>query len=151
MIIVPFTSVGNLFFNDSRKVIREKINAPFTVGRRGQDDDEFNDFYDYFEGGGLFVYYDKNDKLNAFEFFDPNPIFRGVDLLREPFDRIVDFFKEIDPNLVSGDSFEFRSDTYGIGGTCSNNDDSDCPEAIIIYRKGYYDLLDAYLEELNKG
>jgi hypothetical protein len=153
MIVDPFKSVGDLFFNDSRPVIRKKINEPFISGIKGDEDDEIKDYYDYFEKMELFVYYDKDDKINAFEFFKPSPVFKGVNLLLERFDNLIKFFFEIDPDLISDSSSEFRSNKFGIGANVSDDSEAETaiPEAVIIFRKGYYDQVDLYIERLSIG
>lgn len=137
-------------FNDSRDEIRKKINDSFISGVKG-DEDELADYYDYFEDSELFVYYDKNNKINAFEFFKPKPVFNNINLLAKSFKELIDFFSKIDSDLITS-STEFTSYKYGIGANVSNEsgDDADPPEAIIIFKKGYYNLLEAYIKNFNK-
>jgi hypothetical protein len=136
MIITPYISVDNLFFTDSRVQLREKIRKDFEEGKKGEAD------YDYFKGNGLFVFYDNNGKIDAFEFFEANPVFQNVDLLSITWKQLLDFFQAIDINLEI-DYNQFTSYKFGIGGNTNDDPDFDnaMPEAIIIFRKGYYDLL----------
>lgn len=136
MQITPYTSVGNLFFTDSRTQIRNKLNEEFKIGKKG------NGEYDYFTISGLFVFYDDNGKIDAFEFFEANPIFQSVDLLTITWKQLLNFFQTIDPN-VEIDYNDFLSYEYGIGGNTNDDPDLDdaMPEAVIIFRKGLYDFL----------
>ncbi len=137
MLIEPYKSVGNLLFTDNRQQIREKLNESFISGVKG-----VTDYYDYFESSGLFVYYDKNDSVNAFEFFDSKPLFNSVNLVAVYYIPLLILFKELDPKLII-DYNSFTSNKYGIG--INTNDDpesnSALSEAVIIFKKGYYDSL----------
>jgi len=142
MLIIPFKSVGNLFFTDSRREIRKKLNTQFSAGVN-----EFagiRDFYDYFKEIDFKVGYDEHDNVDAFEFYinAQDPIFNGISLLSERFVNLVRMFSELDPELESG-AGEFTSNKYGIGGLMDYSKDREiaCANSIIIFRKGYYDEL----------
>jgi len=142
MVIIPFKSVGDLLFTDSRQEIRRKLSRPFVAGVN-----EFagiKDLYDYFKEIDLKVGYDENSKVNAFEFYiySESPVFNGVTLLRERFVDLVTVFLELDPALETGPG-EFTSNKYGIGALIDYSKEPDvaCAGSIIIFRKGYYDIL----------
>lgn len=145
MLVVPFQSVGDFYFNDTRGSLRSKVDERFQQGVKGGID-----YYDFFPESDFFIYYDENDKVNAFEFFSPRPIFNGVNLLMEPFESLVKTFSELDSELQCS-STEFTSYKFGIGANASFESESDIlfPEAIIIFRKEYYagsqELLDKLL------
>lgn len=136
MQITPYKSVGNLFFIDNRNQIRAKLNEDFKIGKKGDAE------YDYFTTSGLFVFYDDIGKIDAFEFFEANPMFQNVDLLNITWKQLLSFFQTIDPN-VEIDYNGFMSYEYGIGGNTNDDPDLDdaMPEAVIIFRKGLYDFL----------
>lgn len=146
MTIVPFESVGNLLFSDTRQAIRKKLNEEYTSGIKGEDD--FKEYYDYFEASALFVYYDSDDNLRAFEFFKSNPIFKGINLLETSYSKLVQLFLELDRNLVIEFDY-FTSFEYGIGANAANDpeDENTFPEAVIVFKMGYYDALDSYFNE----
>lgn len=143
MIVVPFESVGNLFFSDKREVIREKRFEKFSSGVKGDDSDVHKDYYDYFEESELFVYYDGDDIVNAFEFYQPIPVFNNLNLLKASYGDLVTIFLELDPNLSSNYN-DFTSFKYGIGANTNDDpeDENAVPEAVIVFRKGYYDSLE---------
>src|SRR5476651_1058109 len=113
MIIIPFKSVGNLFFSDSRDGVRKKLNEKFTPGIKALDN--YKAYYDYFEQSELFVYYDERGHVNAFEYFKPNPVFNNVNLLETRYPDLVSLFLSFDPGLTNNYN-EFTSLKYGIGG-----------------------------------
>jgi hypothetical protein len=140
MLIEPFKSVGKLSFDDTRQQIREKINERFETNAKVFTG--YCEYYDYFYKSGLFVYYNKKDKVNAFEFFEPNPDFNGVNLLTQPYHQLLEMFKQLDQNLEI-DYNGFTSYRYGIGGNTNDDPETEgaMPEAVIIFRQSYYDEL----------
>jgi hypothetical protein len=138
MLVVPYKSVGNLSFTDSREKIRASINEKFETGVK--EFGSYKDYYDYFKEKGLFVYYDENDEINAFEFFEVNPIFNDTNLLAIPYHNLIDMFKSIDSELAI-EYNGFTSYKFGMGGNTSDDPENELamPEAIIIFKKGYYD------------
>jgi hypothetical protein len=152
MLVEPFKSVGNLLFTDTRQQIRGKLNESFVYGLKEDVNDDIKDYYDYFEHSGLFVYYDENDNVNAFEFFQANPVFNEVNLLTIHYNQLVKLFMELDTDLdVEYD--RFTSYKYGVGASTNDDPESEMaiPEAIIIFRKGYYDLVQSYISKLSQG
>jgi hypothetical protein len=143
MLITPFTSVGNLSFSDSRQTIRKKLSEPFDAGVH--EFEGLKEYYDYFKLSDLKVGYDTNEVVNFFEFYEPKPVFNGIDLLTETFDKLIEMFTEMDPEFENNFG-EFTTYKYGIGGIIDYSADEDlaCAESIIIFRQGYYDKLDEY-------
>jgi len=138
--IKPFTGVGNLLFADARTEIRNKVNGNFEpvvkkFGAVGEN-------YDYFPLAGFFVYYNQHGYVNAFEFFDSKPQFNEMDLLSMPYKQLVTLFFEFD-NELQIEYNGFTSNKYGIGGGTNDDPDDDkaMPESIIVFRKGYYNIL----------
>jgi len=140
MLIEPYTSVGNLLFTDSRKQIREKLNEIFESGSKGFSD--IVDYYDYFKQSELFVCYDKYDNVNAFEFFKSNPVFNNINLLDQPYKKLIKELSILDGEIEVEYNY-FTSYKYGIGGNTNEDPELDesMPEAVIVFRKGYYDSL----------
>jgi hypothetical protein len=142
MLIKPFKSVGELLFSDTRQQIREKLNEDFITGIRGEESDSIKEYYDYFEHSGLFVYYDENNTINAFEFFEGIATFNGINILNIYYNQLVKLFVGLDPDL-NVEYNCFTSYKYGIGGATNDDPDSNdaLPENVIIFRKSYYDFL----------
>lgn len=142
MLVEPFIRVGNLYFNDTKEQIRGKLNQKFEEGIK--EFDSIKEYYDYFPALELFVYYNTNDNVNAFEFFKSNPVFNSLDLLTMTYSELVVVFSNLDPDLENGYN-DFTSNKFGIGGNASDDpeDENSLPEAIIIFRKDYYDLVNS--------
>jgi hypothetical protein len=143
MVVVPFKSVGNLSFDDSRQEIRRKLKEDFVAG--AHEFGGIKELYDYFEKYDLKVIYDEHSNIAAFEFYKYaiGPIFNGVNLLTEPFVKLVNMFSELDPELEN-EFGEFTSNKYGIGAQIDYSKEPEiaCADSVIIFRKGYYDKLE---------
>lgn len=137
MTIIPFMSVGDLHFSDTREVIRRKLNCQFEIGVK--EFGKVKEYYDYFTSKDLFIFYDENNRVNAFEFFDAPPIYEGLNLLQIPFKDLLKLFGDWDSNLIF-DGLGFTSNKTGIGiGAPNFSDDPNClPESVIVFRLGYY-------------
>lgn len=144
MLVDPYKSVGNLSFTDDREKTRALLNEEFEAGMK--EFGSYKDYYDYFKDSGLFVYYNEEGGVNAFEFFEANPIFNGIDLLAEPYQKLVTMFKLLDAELVV-EYDGFTSFKLGIGANTNDDTESESamPEAIIIFKKGYYDEIDTII------
>lgn len=125
-------------FTDNKATIRKKTNAKFEPGKRGLG--ESAEQYDFFNTEGFFVYYDENENVTAFEFFEGDLFLEGVNILTLPYNSLVKHLATMDPDLhieYNG----FTSYNCGIGG--NTNDDPNDPaaliEAIIVFKPGYYD------------
>lgn len=140
MHIEPFNSVGDLLFSDDRQTIRKKLNVRFEAGVKSFG--KLSERYDYFIDLGSTVFYDNNDRVNAFDFFEGDIFFSDIDLLKTPFNKLVQLFTDLDPE-VDISYAELTSYKYGIG--FYTTDDVDDPMAmpirVIIFKAGYYDIL----------
>lgn len=138
MNIIPFTSVGEIYFLDSRKDIQRKLNSPFISGVK--EFEEIKDFYDHFTEKGLLVYYDKFDMVTAFEFFKGDILFKDVSLFQQSYKYLFHLFSGLDPNLTV-DFTGFTSEKFGIAiyAPESIDETSVKVQSVFIFRKGYYD------------
>ncbi len=137
MLVEPFKSVGGLLLNEKRESIRKKINEAFEAHVN-----EFGgkkEYFDFFPDSDIIVYYDKNNKAIAFEFFQQNPIFNGINLLMEPYTELVEMFSDIDSDLFI-DETSFTSNKYGISARCpyKGKDGLASPESVIIFNHSFY-------------
>jgi hypothetical protein len=137
MNIIPFQSVGDLYFTDSREGLRDKLKEAY---QSGEDDFEgIKEYYDYFPQREMLIYYDESDRVNAFEFFSPEPEFKDIDILAETYGKLVELFSVFDPELVVEET-GFDAPKLGIGVHAPDSgDDNDMAESVLIYRSGYYD------------
>lgn len=94
----------------------------------------------------LRIDYDKDDRAVAFEFFswadvvlesDDFPDLKGINLFSISNKKLNRLIKKHDLSAET-DSSGVISLKYGIGTYCESSDESD---AIIIFKKGYYDFL----------
>jgi hypothetical protein len=138
MLVDPYKSVGNLSFTNDRNKVRALLNEEYETGIK--EFGSYKDYYDYFKNSALFVYYDKSDQINAFEFFEPKPIFNEIDLLSAPFQKLVETFKELDTDLIV-EYNGFTSNKFGIGISTNGDPETEAamPDSVIIFRQGYYD------------
>lgn len=131
MEIVPFKSVGNLTFGDSRDAARGKLGSVFSTFRKVTGADET----DAFDGFGLHLYYDHLGRLEFVEAFDPADVtFRGIKFLGRDLDAVIGDMTELGFNAAELDVGIIFSDA-GMALTES----SGVVEGISAYRKGYYD------------
>jgi hypothetical protein len=137
MQIIPFKSVGDLNFTDNRQTLRDKVGGEYQSGS-----DEFEgikEYYDFFPEWDMLIYFDASDRVNAFEFFSPEPEFRDIDILSETYGKLQELFLVFDPELEI-DENGFDSLKLGIGVHGPDTEDAnDIPESVFIYREGYYD------------
>jgi len=137
MLVEPFKSVGNLEFNEKRQSIREKLDESVEPGMN--EFGEKKEYFDFFPDSDIIVFYDENDRAQAFNFFEQNPVFNGVDLLSEPFVKLAEMFSNLDPSLEI-DETSFTSYKYGIGANCpyKGKDGMATPESVIVFYHGYF-------------
>ena len=137
MKIIPFQSVGDLNFTDNRQTLRDKIGGEYQSG--ADDFEGVKEYYDYFPDREMLIYFNEADRVNAFEFFTPEPEFRDIDILSETYAKLIELFTVFDPELVVEDT-GFDSAKLGIGVHAPETEDAnDLPESVFIYREGYYD------------
>ncbi|GAB3913236.1 hypothetical protein GCM10028826_25590 [Mucilaginibacter boryungensis] len=137
MKIVPFQSVGDLNFTDTRQMLRDKINQDYQSG--ADDFEGIKEYYDFYPQRDMLIYFDANDRVNAFEFFSPEPEFRDIDMLAETYTKLIELFTVFDMELIADDS-GFDSPTFGITVHAPYEDSKDdMPESVLVYREGYYD------------
>lgn len=90
----------------------------------------------------MHIEYDSNDLCSAFEIFDPAiPQFNGFNFLQKPFSECLSFLKLINDPSISCDDLGLNSDKYGIGLYCPHVEDNGRIEAVLVYKKNYYDIL----------
>lgn len=148
MIIEPFVGVGNLYFADSRKGIRNKLNENYTEGLK-----EFmgiKDYYDHFSASEIIVYYDEMDHISAFEFYKGTINFNGINLLAEPYGSLIKSFSELDLEIKI-EATGFSSEKYGIAVEAvyaATEDQMASSDSVFIFKKGYYDKLNEILSTL---
>jgi hypothetical protein len=136
--IKPFIGAGTIEFGMSPSEVKSQIPATSVLFKRTAED-EFPS--DYFKTEGVFAYYDKHGKLDAIEFATPsNPLLDGLALLQVSCDLVKSTLRAKDPALEE-DAAGATSNAVGVGlyaPSAAERPTEPC-EAIIVFRKGYYD------------
>jgi hypothetical protein len=131
MEIVPFISYGRLCFGDTRHSIRERLGVHYQSFQKDVGENET----DAYDGLGLHLYFDDEDRLEFVEAFEPaSPLFRGIMLLSRGRD---EFAAEVVAmgQSVTLDDYGLRCDGAGFALTAPNG----IVEGVGIFRRGYYD------------
>jgi hypothetical protein len=134
--IISYAGAGNLRLGMTIVEIESLCGASLKKIRRGSDEGLLTDAYPEF-----FVYYKKPGLCSAIEFHKPAAVFfNGVNLLDEPYARVLDAFKKLDKN-ISIDKDGLTSNKLGIGlYSPSFKEVPSLPaESVIIFERGYYD------------
>lgn len=131
--IKSYQGFGEIKFGDKSKVIEKNMKAKPRKFKKGPLAIKETDKYDSF-----FVYYDKDGKCEAIEFYN-NARFMGISFFDVKYSDVEVAFRNIDSNIKI-DEVGFTSNKFGIGVYAPNKDDNDANvESVIIFRKGYYD------------
>ncbi len=134
--ITSYVGVGNLKLGMNRKDIRKKFDYEAKEFKKTPISENLTDDFGY-----CHIYYDKEDKCEAIEFFETAPIiFKGQLLIGEPYSSIKKIFEVID-KIVEFDDTGFTSIKYGIGiyAPFAEDEPNEPVESVIIFKSGYYD------------
>lgn len=145
MEIRSYESVGNLRFSDSRQTIRGLLGNRFESFYKGPVANIITDSYDHL---GLHLYFDKDDRLNFVEAFQPAKLtFHGIELLGrsiEEVDADLRAMGHIPEPLKAVDA----GPTYLSAGIALTVDES-VVEGVAVFGRNY-DPEKEYQEELAK-
>lgn len=131
MRVVPYVSVGNLTFDDSKDVVREKLASPYTAFQKDVGESET----DAFDGIGLHVYYDPRGKLEFVEAFSPADVdFAGIHLMARSATDVVNEIELLGYAPTETD-VGFQFDDIGISLTVADG----LVDGVGVFRKGYFD------------
>ncbi|MBB6624506.1 hypothetical protein [Clostridium gasigenes] len=134
--ISSYVGAGYLKLGKTRNYIRKCFDNKFKEFKKTPISETSTDDFGY-----CHVYYTKEDKCEAIEFFEIAKItFNGKSLMGEPYNNIKKFFEVID-NTIDFDDNGFTSIKYGIGvyAPFAEDEPKEPVESIIIFEKGYYD------------
>jgi hypothetical protein len=130
MDIVPFVSIGDLCFGESRMDIRGRLGHKHQSFKKDVGENET----DAYDGLGLHLYYDRNDRLEFVEAFRPaNPTFQGVPFLDHSLDEVADHLGE-SGYPCERDQLGLNCASAGIGLTAANG----VVVGVAVFRSGYY-------------
>ena len=138
MILKPYLSIGEIPFGAPRTLAQKEFSMPFESGEKRFG--EIVDRYDYFIDLGIFVYYNAQGSIEAFEFFDPpGPELFGIHLLAISYSELLIALREMDASIVVQPSGTFTSLHLGIAGTPPRDGQATSPaETVMAFAKGYY-------------
>lgn len=137
-IVNPGVGVSGIRFGSTRDQVRQSLGVPTRSFKRTAESSSPCDEY---SGGGLFVYYTKDDIVEAVEFFEPARVqLKNLDLLGTPFGRLVKALSAADPSL-SVETDGLTSNALGIAlyAPSAADDISARPESALVFAKGYFD------------
>lgn len=124
----PYVSVGNIIFGESRETVREK-NGEFREFKKSKFSKNTTDDFSKFH-----VYYDKDNKVEAVEFFgECSVVFNEVDLFSKTFDELKKIFED-ESNEEDESGIIFKKFGFSIYSPEKNK-----AETILAFKKGYYD------------
>ncbi len=84
MELVPYRSLEGIELGSSKHTIRNQVSAPFQEHR-----DILGQLHDSFESLGVSVYYDDQDKCEAFEATAPaQPTFQGISIIGQKYSEV---------------------------------------------------------------
>jgi len=131
--IIPYNSIGNIYFSDRREMVREKIGGKYIYGVN-----EFKnivELYDFFPDQDIKVAYDKNECLGSIEFFKGTVFFLGMNVMSMPYLEVKRIIRSLDPDLdINEDGF--TSYKYGVGVAWDEEDN--IITSVIAFKKDYY-------------
>jgi hypothetical protein len=140
--IIPHCGIGLIRFGMTRSEVEQAIGR--TPLRRRRNEFELSD-HDYFEGQGLFVYYDLEGKCNAAELTCKSSAeYEGVSLFSTPASRIREWARQRDANLECKDGFVSR--LLGLSMYAPTIDEPDLDEdefnapaqSFLVFKPGIY-------------
>jgi hypothetical protein len=131
MEIIPFRSIGELSFGDSRQIAREKLASTYSTFEKVVGENET----DSFDHLGLHLYYSDIGHLEYVEAFDPaEVVFHGVNFLGRDLDSVTSDMESLGLSPMETD-VGVKFESAGIALTAP----SGIVEGVAAYRKGYYD------------
>lgn len=131
--IIPYKSIGSIYFSDKRESIREKIGGEYLHGTNEFED--MVELYDFFPGQDIKVLYDKNECLGSIEFFSGGAFFLGNEIMNIPYSEMYNIIMHLDSDLESN---EEGLTSYKLGIGIARNEEDDVITSVIVFKKDYY-------------
>ena len=141
--VIPFKSVGSLKFGMKGSEVRKSLRTMPTLVHNKTEYPQFPT--ELYKTPYVFVFYDSKGEAEAFEFPREQSIyFDGQDLFSLSKDELVSFLEKHDPHPIInslGDGMDFNNIGISLYIPLKDN-----VEAILIFKKGYFD--DFYKENM---
>jgi len=128
--IIPYNKVGNITFQLTRDAVR-KILGEFKEFKKSKSSKKTADDFKF-----CHVFYDKDDKVEAVEFFEENElVYEEKNLFSMSYNELMQLVKE--------KRFDYKEDGPGVIiedlGIAACTPGKRRIESILVYRKGYYE------------
>jgi len=128
--IIPYKKAGDITFQLTREAVR-KLLGEFTEFKKTKASKRTTDNFKF-----CHVYYDKDDKVEAIEFLEENELlYEGKNLFSMSYNELLQFVNEKKLDYKEDDQDVIIEDI----GIAVYAPDKRRIEAILVYRKGYYD------------
>ena len=137
--IIEYSGMNEIVFDMKKEDIDSRVkNKYFFVKSSTENTGESIETYKEF-----FIYYDKNNKIEAIEFHnfaEAEVIFQGINLFSLTYEEIKSYVEKSDL-MIKTDGAGFVSFKLGIGiyAPSAEKEPDELVEGIIIFKKGYYD------------
>lgn len=129
--IIPFEGTDILKLGLTREENKKILLASPERFSKAFDEVDADDF------GFCHIFYDKNDKSEAIEFFEPTEIiFNNLSLIKKRYHEVVVAFEKLDEYLDFEEGVGFVSKKYDIGIFAPYG----IVEAVLVGKKDYYDF-----------
>jgi len=128
--IIPYNKAGNITFQLTRDAVR-KLLGEFKEFKKSKSSKNTTDDFKF-----CHVFYDKDNKVEAVEFFEGNElVYEGKKLFSMSYNELLQFVKE--------KRFDYKEDGPGVIiediGIAAYAPNRCRIESILVYRRGYYD------------
>lgn len=129
-VIIPYNKVGDISFQSTRESVR-KLLGEYKEFKKTKSSEKTTDDFKF-----CHVYYDKDSKVEAVEFFDENEVvYDGRNLFSMSYNELLQFIKE--------KKLDYKKNGPGVIieslGISTYIPDKRRIESILVYRRGYYD------------
>jgi hypothetical protein len=128
--IIPYNKAGNITFQLTRNAVR-KLLGEFKEFKKTRLSKKTTDDFTF-----CHVFYDKDDKVEAVEFFEENElVYEGKNLFSMSYNELLRFVKE--------KRYDFKEDGPGVIiedlGIAAYAPNKRRIESVLVFRSGYYD------------
>jgi hypothetical protein len=137
-LIVPLEGAGGIKFGMSPESARSQFSGhPRTFKRTSQDEVPC----DYFENEGVFLYYDRNNELEAIEFVSPaRPYLEGFSPLGKDFEvakrELASVASQLQEEVDGAVAVDIGVSIYS---PLAKEDPTSPVESALVFRNGYYE------------
>lgn len=135
--ILSFEGVGPVRFGMTREEIRQTLNAEVEEFRKSAESPTLSDLFIHHDA---VAFYDIDYRLEAMEFGDTADLtWNGTTLTGRPLKAILENVRGNSNEVeIDFDGVTFHDLGFGVWSPGWLEDDSEMPQAVIAFRRGYY-------------